>query len=398
MSAKDAFTGLRPDATAAVARPRIATVLPSLVPLGGLERLVITHAREYRERGYEVDFVFLNEPHDVRGSVPQGCRVFDLKVSRLRGAVLPLARYLRSERPDAVHATMWPVTSVAAVAHRLARSRARLVLSDHNPLSLQYAARGRLHRALLRSSIALTYPLADARVTVSRAVAEDLAQLSGLRRECFTVIHNPVAPPSGNADRGRADDAWRGWTGKRILTVGRLKAQKNHAMLVSAFRQLLANTDARLMILGTGDLAEALARQIEGEGLAGKVLMPGHVEDPVPYYRSADLFVLSSDYEGFGNVLVEALACGLQVVSTDCPGGPAEILESGRYGRLVPVRDEAALARAMAEALAQPADPDFLRSRARDFTAGTLVERYLGLLCPPDVSPLTPYPSNKSTG
>lgn len=375
---------------------RIATILPSLLPTGGVERLVISQTQEYLARGFDADLVFLDESHDVSEAVPHDCRTFDLKASRFRGALAPLVRYLRQERPDAIHAAMWPLTSVVAAARVIAGSRARLVVSDHNPLSLQYAGRGRVHRMLLRASLVLTYPLAHGRVGVSSGVADDLARLSGLRRDRFSVIHNPVVLPDNHSGHHpAAEAAWDGWNGKRIITVGRLKAQKNHRLLVRAFRRLLADTDARLMILGVGELADEIAREVDAAGLRGKVLMPGHVNDPAPYYRSADLFVLSSDYEGFGIVLIEALSCGLPVVSTDCPGGPREILAEGRYGRLVPVRDEEALAIAMAETLAAPPDADSQRVRAADFTVQRLTGSYLDLLFP-DGQIRTPATSNAS--
>jgi glycosyltransferase involved in cell wall biosynthesis len=365
------------------ARPRIALIIPALVPVGGLERLVLNQAEQFLARNVDVDFVFLNEPHDVSEILPPGSRAFNLGVQRLRAAVFPIARFLRQQRPAAVHAAMWPVTCLTVLAHRLAGVPSRLVLSDHNPLSLQYAERGALHRLVLRTSMALAYPLADARVAVSAAVADDLARLSGLPAGRFTVIHNPV-PVGSDAvcDPTWAAQAWQGWKGKRIITVGRLKAQKNHSLLLRAFSRVRQRVDARLMILGVGELESRIRQEIDVAGLADEVLMPGHVADPMPYYRSADLFVLSSNYEGFGMVLIEALASGLPVVSTDCPGGPAEILQGGAYGRLVPVEDEHRLATAMIDALSEPRDAARLQRRARDFDAGALAGRYLSLLLP----------------
>ena len=145
---------------------------------------------------------------------------------------------------------------------------------------------------------------------------------------------------------------------------------------------MLAMQDARLLILGTGELAEATAAVARAEGIAEKVLMPGATFDPTPYYRSADLFVLSSDREGFGNVVIEALACGLPVVSTDCRSGPSEILENGRYGRLVPVGDEIALAEAILESLSARHDRAALKRRAADFAPELIAEQYLELLFP----------------
>ena len=134
------------------------------------------------------------------------------------------------------------------------------------------------------------------------------------------------------------------------------------------------------MIVGGGELAEFTAKFAEAEGVAEKIIMPGAVVDPTPYYLSADLFVLSSDYEGFGNVLVEALACGLPVVSTDCPGGPSEILGSGQFGRLCPVKDVDALACAMSEALLDQVDHEALRRRAQEFSAHAVIPQFVGAL------------------
>jgi glycosyltransferase involved in cell wall biosynthesis len=388
-SAAHATIPVRP--ASASAPRRVATILPSLYPTYGLERLVISQAEEYLELGLQTDVVCLNEPHDVSALLPPGCRVFNLGVPQIRDALGPLRRYLKAERPDAVHAAMWPVTCLTAVAHRMARLPGRLVLSDHNPLSLQYAARGGAHRLLQRVSVALTYPLASARIGVSGGVADDLARLSGLPRRCFSVVHNPVAigRPDPAAQQS-AQAAWGGWQGKRILTVGRLKAQKNHALLLRAFKQVLAHVDARLMILGEGDLGVKIAELARAEGLQDKVLLPGHVDDPISYYLSADLFALSSDYEGFGNVIVEALACGVPVVSTDCPGGPAEILDGGRFGRLVPVGDASGLASAMVATLQEEPDRRLLMSRAADFAPRVVIRKYLDLMFPPGEQPVEP--------
>jgi glycosyltransferase involved in cell wall biosynthesis len=144
----------------------------------------------------------------------------------------------------------------------------------------------------------------------------------------------------------------------------------------------MGRSDAKLMLVGTG-AGEVDLRTLAGElGLASQVVFAGFHPDPTSFYQTADLFVLSSDYEGFGNVIVEALACGTSVVSTDCPSGPAEILENGRYGRLVPVRDAQALADAMQKALATPHDPALLKQRASDFAPAIATKRYLELLCP----------------
>lgn len=362
---------------------RLAILLPSLLPFGGAERVVIANAEWFLSQGYAVDLVFLDEPADVSTSVPAGCRVFNLAVSRARWAAIPLARYLKRERVDVVHANIWPLTSIAVVAHKLARSSARLCVADHNPLSVQYGGNSLPKRWALRASLALTYPLASARIAVSSGVADDVARLAFIPRDRFDVVHNPVGlPPAPPGTADSVEAAWGGWAGKRLLTVGRLKTQKNHALLIRALKIVRRSVDARLLILGTGECEEETRAFIDAEGLTEHVLMPGHVENPIPFYTASDLFVLSSDYEGFGNVLVEALACGLPVVSTDCPFGPAEILEDGRYGSLVPVGNADALAQAILDALVATHDRDALKRRAADFAPEVVNEKYKRVFFP----------------
>ncbi len=364
-----------------IAKPRIAVLLPDLRG-GGAERVNLDLAREeYIARGYAVDFVLMRDEGELRSLLPDGINVVNLNAPRLRSVLPPLVRYIREARPDAILASMWPLTSVAVIARRLAGSKARVVVSDHTLLSHGYAGWGALHRLALRVSIATTYRLADGCVAVSDGVRDDLSNLSGIPRKRFDVIFNSIPPPS-ELELPYPDATWNGPPGRRILTVGSFKPVKNHALLISAFARLRDWPDARLMLLGDGPLRAEITALVAAEGLSDRVLMPGFVRDPGPYYRSADLFVLSSDYEGFGNVIVEALACGVPVVSTDCPSGPTEILEGGRHGRLVPVGNAAALAEAMRTALGAQHDRAALQRRAGDFTVKRAADRYLSLMFP----------------
>lgn len=359
---------------------RIAIVLPDLRG-GGVERIRLVLAREFLERGHQVDFVLMQARGELLDEVPAECRVVDLGVARARQVVGPLRTYIRRERPDAVLAAMWPLTVIAPMT-RLWGYRGRVVVSEHCMLKLQYGAWGRAHRLALRGSLAATYRLADARVAVSSGVAEDLAALSGLARERFTVIHNPVLLGREGKVLDDPFQAWGGHRGPRLISVGSFKAQKNQALLIRAFASLARDTDAALVILGEGELRPELSALVRSLGLDGRVIMPGFVKDPSPWYRAADLFVLTSDNEGFGNVIVEALSCGVPVVATDCPSGPAEILENGRYGWLVPVGDADALAAAIQEALAASHDREALKRRAADFAPEIAARRYLDLLFP----------------
>ncbi len=278
--------------------PLIALAVPS-IGYGGAEAVNVALGREFLERGYRLDFVTMREEPETEMLVPKAARHMCLRVQRTRQALFPLIRYLRTKHPDALVASLWPFTSLCVLANQLSGGTARMVVCEHNTLSIQYANRGLALGAFLKLSLAYESSCADASVSVSNGVADDLASLSGLSRNRFTVIHNPLLDrrflPSGDA---AAEAVWRGWRGPRLITVGRFKKQKNHPVLIHAFKEFLKLRDARLLMLGEGDLLGATRQLVTEEGLAEKVLIPGAVSDPTPYYRSADLFVLSSDYEG----------------------------------------------------------------------------------------------------
>lgn len=356
---------------------RIAILLPDLRP-GGAERMHVHLAREWLRRGAAVEFVLQRSSGDLLHSLPSGCGVVDLAARRLRGVLVPLVRYLRESPPHALLAAMWPLTVLAPVAARIARCRTRMIISEHTPLSIAHAGRGVLHRALLRTSQRCAYPLADVRIAVSHGVAADVAASSGLPRDRFVVVPNAAA---GASPRGDDPAPWPR-TGPLILAVGTLKKVKRHDLLIDAFARLPQGLGAHLCIVGEGPERADLERRIADLGLAGKVALQGHCEDPGAWYARADLFVLASDYEGFGNVLVEAMEHGLRIVSTDCPVGPREVLDGGRCGRLVAPGDAQALADAIVAALAASVDRDTLLRRAREYDIADVALRYLDLLLP----------------
>ena len=359
----------------------ISILLPDLRG-GGAERVNLDLAYEFARAGHKVEFVLMQARGEFMSEAKAAFSIVDLNCPQARNLPRILARYLRQHRPDALLAAMWPLTVIAPLM-RLVGYRGRIVLSEHCVLSAQYDGWGRAHWAALRGSMALSFPLADACVAVSAGVADDISAITGLRRQMFGVIHNPIPPrpePSANSV-SIAESLWSCPNGGRIVTVGSMKGAKNHPLLLCAFAQL-DRPDARLMFVGDGEGREELVLLAKQLGVADRVIFAGFRHDPTPFYKSADLFVLSSDYEGFGNVIVEALAMGTPVVSTDCPSGPAEILENSKYGHLVPVGNPKALADAMLEALTAPHDPELLKQRSADFAPAIAAKRYLELLCP----------------
>lgn len=353
---------------------RVAFIIPDMSG-GGAERVAVTLIKALIADGHDVDLVLGRAEGALLPLVPPAVQVIDLKARRLRTMLRPLIGYLRREKPDAIHAVLWPLTIIALVAHRIARSRARVVVSDHSTLSLQYAGNWKALASLILS-VRLFYPSADARICVSEGSADDLARVAGIDRRSITVIYNPVSPPQRMPDP--VEEVWPA-DGCRILTVGSLKREKRHDILLRAFAGLSRARPAQLVILGEGKLRFDLARLASELGIDERIAMPGFAIDPWPYYAGADLFVLSSDFEGYPLVLIEALYSGLRIVSTACPYGPAEILDQGRYGALVRVDDPAALEAAMAASLGEECNARLLVRRADQLTAGAL-DRYVDVI------------------
>jgi glycosyltransferase involved in cell wall biosynthesis len=330
----------------------IALFMPTLGG-GGAERVSLTLAGSFALAGYRVSLVVGSAQGTLSDQIPLGVELIDLNADRVRRSLIPLVRWLTRHQPDALLASQGHANIVAFIAHRLSRSSARLILREDSTPSRNLAGMRRVPRWVLRSLLSMAYSRADAIVAVSRDAGDDLQRFLGMQLPNMVVIYNPVISKRlFELARLSAEHRWLADGGAPVvLSVGRLSKEKDYATLLRAFADLQLHPDARLIILGEGSLRDALEELVSTLRLGSRVSMPGFVSNPYAYMARAQLFVLSSQFEGLPGVLIEALACGCQVVSTDCPSGPREILRGGELGRLVPVGDVEALRRAIDEAL-----------------------------------------------
>lgn len=346
--------------------------------------MYVNLANDWCARGLAVEFVLLRKQGELIPLLAPGVVVTGLGVDRIRGAIWPLATHLRKSRPEVIITAMWPLTFVAVLSWLLAGKTGRMYVSDHTVLSVSCVEELRVSPWYLAMSMRLTYGFATGVVAVSQGVKDDLCHLSGLQEGRVKVLYNPAA--LGVSPHREPHDVrerlWGSGFRHHILSVGALKVPKDYETMIRAFATLPNNLAAKLVILGEGPLRAHLSELVRQLGLQDRVELPGFMLDPYPWFRSADLFVLSSRWEGFGNVLVEAMECGVPVVSTDCPGGPAEILEHGRYGELVPVRNPEALGAAMMHSLSESHDREALMRRAKDFSADSVSSQYLAYMFP----------------
>jgi glycosyltransferase involved in cell wall biosynthesis len=310
-------------------------------------------ANSFIERNLTVDLVLARAEGAYLQQVPSQVRVVDLKAQWMPSSFVKLAQYLRRERPTTLLTALHYPCEIALIAKRLSGVSTRIVVSEHNTLSIESKGISQLSVRLTPLAARLLYPQADAIVAVSHGVAQDLAHITGLPSERIQVIYNPIVSPNllNNAKQA-VDHPWfKPGEPPVILAVGRLHPQKDYPTLIRAFARVRQIRPARLMILGIGPEEARLKALIQELGLEKDITMPGFVRNPYAYMAQAAVFALSSAWEGLGNVLIEAMAVGTPVVSTNCKSGPAEILADGKYGWLTPVGDSKAMAQAIVNAL-----------------------------------------------
>ncbi|MEX2375494.1 MAG: glycosyltransferase [Dehalococcoidia bacterium] len=348
---------------------------------GGAQRVAVNLANHFHTLGHEVTLIVFQDEGPFRSMVSPGVRVVRLEATRSAVIFRRLLTELRKERPDAVLSVMRSTNIFVGVAARLAGT-GRVILREASTLQ-SVTQRPFLKRLPYLTAMRLSYLLADAVIANSEGTARDLVAHRIGRRRDVVVVPNPVL--DADVDSLMAQSVGHPWLDdqgtKVVLAVGRLVPSKNYPMLLHAFSKVLRQESrARMIILGEGPELGALQALQVDFGLADFVEIIPFQDNPFPYYAGADAFALTSDWEGFGNVLVEALAAGTPVVSTDCPGGPREILADGAFGALVPPRDASAMANALLATLEQPVDHAVLKERAAQFTVEVCGARYLDIM------------------
>ncbi|MBK8510175.1 MAG: glycosyltransferase [Candidatus Competibacter sp.] len=359
----------------------VAFYLPNLAA-GGAERTFLRLATGFKERGCAVGWVVDRLEGGLLETVrASGFNLDCLNAGRTLAALPKLRGWLRQRRPDVLLSAITHNNLIAAWAGKLSGAPTRVVVSEHTVLSAQAASQAGWQYRILAPLCRWAYPHAAAIVVVSAGAADDLARYTGLSRERMEVIPNPVVTPDyPQRIAAPSPHPWLADGGPPVfVAAGRLVPLKDFPTLLQALAHVRRRAPARLLVIGEGPERDALLALRARLGLDEAVEFPGFYEDPLPLFARAAALVVSSRFEGFGLTLVEALACGTPVVSTDCPTGPVEILERGAYGRLAPVGDADALARALLETLNATPDRERLCQRAQDYTLAAVVERYLAL-------------------
>ena len=319
---------------------------------------------------------------NLRDVSPQVARI-DFSAGRPIGilrVIRLLRQYLRQQKPDVVFAHLEKPSLLAIVGGLLTGYR-RIVPCVHIDLDAYARIHNRLRRRFLNSLVALLYHAAPQVIAVSAGAGRAARRLLSPFGPPVQVVHNGMDLPALLSKAQQPIEvAWlRDKTVPVVVSCGRLTQQKAQDTLLRAFALLRQTTPVRLVILGEGEEREALLSLAHNLGVAEDVSLPGVVDNPIAWFAKSDLFVLSSRCEGQSLVLIEALIAGIPIVCTDCPSGPREVLENGRFGVLVPVDNVAALSEAMSRALKKRPEIDkaALTEHLQKYSVENMIAGYL---------------------
>ncbi|MFB2938669.1 glycosyltransferase [Aerosakkonemataceae cyanobacterium BLCC-F154] len=348
---------------------------------GGAERVMINLAHGFAECKLNVDLVLVKPEGPYLSQISPQINLVHLKSSRLILSLPSLVRYLEENQPKVLLSALEDTNFVALWARKLANVSTKVVVTVHNHLSQEAENATSFKRRMTPTLVKWFYPLADRVIAVSEGVAKNLIEL-GVPSEKTTWIYNPIV--SKEMLEKLQEPVSHPWLLPNqppvILGVGRLTKQKDFATLIRAFAQVKQEYPAKLIILGEGNEQKNLTNLVLELNLTEDVVFPGFVANPYSYMAHASVLVLSSAWEGFGNVLVEAMAAGTPVVSTDCESGPAEILAQGKYGKLVPVGNVESMAQAILTTLKNPPNSNILKQRSEDFSLTNAIIKYQEVL------------------
>ena len=369
------------DAEPASATGRVRHVAVFLTDLagGGAERAMLDLAHGIARRGLQVDLVLASATGPYLVDVPAEVRLLDLEVRRVSRAVMPLAKYLRCERPDVLFTSLHHTSLVASIARGLARTATPLFLREATTVSARPVAWCDVRTRAKQCAMRWAYAVADGAVAVSEGVADDLRLTFGVPDRKVWTLYSPVVTDS--IARLAVLDPEHAWLDRGappvVLGVGRLRDHKGFMTLIDAFAKARRRRPMRLVLLGEGPQRADLERRAVELGVGDDVALPGFVRNPFAFMSRASVYVLSSEFEGLPGTLIQAMACGCPVVATDCRSGPREILEDGRYGALVGVGDVDAMARAIDQALDDPVPVALVIERAARFSSEPVISAHL---------------------
>lgn len=347
---------------------------------GGAERVFVNIANDFHKKGFDVSFLLGNKRGVYLERINAAIPVAELKTTSFLGFARRLPAFFKGKQFTHVFTASDYVSAATVLSKRSLPAGAKLICTLHYDLPYNLGMLPFLQRTWVRFLNRAIISKADKLIAVSHGVAAGFATVTGKERP--QVIYNPVFDESIH-DLARESDSLKLIpAGARVIvSAGRLDVNKNHRLLINAFSSLLKDgLDLYLIIMGEGLQRASLEQQAKDLGIGNRVILPGFIANPFPVISHSNLFVLSSLSEGLPTVLIESLALGINVVSTDCPSGPAEILEEGAFGWLAINNNTESLKEAMNKGLTQPMLQERLIQRAGLFHKNAVMAKYVALL------------------
>lgn len=359
----------------------ITIFMPNLFS-GGAERMTLNLVAGFIDRGINVTLLLATPVVKLKKYIHPNVNVVHLNCKRTLYSIPKLAWYIKKHKPKNLLSHINRANRVALIAALLIRSDTRVHVVEHNTVSVRISNYSIIPKLLILFFYKFVYRSAANIIHVSKTAADDLQKMVFKNKINVKYIYNPIVDEKMFNDINEKPP--HPWLKNKnipvILGVGSLRSQKDFLNLINAFSILKQNKQARLIILGEGEERNIIEKSIIKYKLQDCVDIPGYVDNPLQYMRYASVFVLSSRTEALPTALVEAMACGCPVVSTDCPSGPAEILDNGKYGPLVPIKNPSALSDAIMKSLANPIPKKVLRARAMEFSKVQSVDKYIKML------------------
>jgi len=360
----------------------IALFLPTLTP-GGIETCMLNLAEGFVQQNITVDLIVADYRGDFITKVPDEVSIIDLEVDRVLKSIIPLRQYLVNSKPNVLLSGHTHANIAAIIAGKMSNTKTTVAIGVHNTHSLSTSTSRSIKSKFEKRLYSYMYTYADEIIAVSEGAKQYTVHHTPLTDRDISIIYNPVITDDLYEEITKpVDHRWLSDESLEVvLGAGRLVEQKDFETLLCAFKIVVRdNNQARLLIAGEGPKENELQQMISNHGINDRVELLGYIDDLCAYMNAADVFVLSSKSEGFGIVLVEALAVGTPVISTDCPHGPNEILENGEYGELVAVGDTDAMADAIKGSLSTKNNPTKIKKRSEEFSVSTISEEYAKVL------------------
>lgn len=345
---------------------------------GGAEKVCISLANKLIEnKNFDISIVYFQDVTTLKSSLDTAVNTKLLECSRLIYSIPKLYSYLKKNSPDYIFANIWPITSISIFCNLLNNNNAHVITVEHSILQEDLKDKSYIFKIFANCSIRYLYPFAKDNLAVSEASKNDLQKRSNTN---VKVIYNPVEEPKGKYPRPNDFREWFESEGLKMVSIGTLKKQKNFLLQIEACKEL-KNLGFKFthLIIGEGPERKNLQKLIDEYSLNQEVFLIGFQSNPYVFLQHANLFVLTSDFEAFGNVIVEALHAGLRIIAKNDNSGVGEILKYGKYGKLFYGNDPKKLSSLIIEE-SKGTPKENLKKRALDFSPNQIIKKYLGLI------------------